>query len=243
MTLLIWLVLFLAVVALLVLIAAYWRRTILDRYSGARPVTCPEDHQPAVVNIDVHHAVSTSMDGPPEFRLCDCSRWPERHACDQACLVQALKADPYKEVERNPARKPIRHIPVLLAAFAAWYVGMVWHSQYLFRARWLQDMGLTQADVKQMVWWLSPHLLTAAICLLFAYGVACLLALYHRKGVLNGVLISVLLCAALLATTWYQVVKMPHDLLLIEAGYAVLAVLIIGVIEGGLSGKVALRMR
>jgi hypothetical protein len=54
----------------------------------------------------------------------------------------------------------------------------------MFRERWMHAVGLAHAQVKEIVWWLSPHLLTAAVCLLFAYGVAWLLAVSHRKGVL-----------------------------------------------------------
>lgn len=237
----IWLVLFLLVVSFLLLGAALWRRSIFEQYSGGRPVTCPENQQPAVVNIDLRHAAATVMDGSPDVRLCDCSRWPERAQCNQECLSEAVVAEPYKTVQPTPGRKQIYHLPVLLAAFAAWYLGMLWHSHYLFRAQWMQAVGLSQAQLKQIVWWLSPHLLSAAICLLFAYGVAWLLALSHRKGVLQGVLMSAVLGSAVLVTTWFAVAKLPHGLFVIEAGYAALAVLAVGAILGGLYDKLVLR--
>jgi len=105
----------------------------------------------------------------------------------------------------------------MLAAFAAWYLEAVWHSQYMFRTRWMDALGLAHAQVKQTVWWYWPHLLTVAVCLLFAYGVAWLLAVCHRKGVLQGALMSVLLCGAVLGTNWYGIATLPHDLLVIEA--------------------------
>ncbi len=98
----------------------------------------------------------------------------------------------------------------------------------------MNALGLTRAQVKQIVWWNSPHLLSAAACLLFAYGVAWLLAVCHRKGVLAGVLMSVLLCGAVVAANWYGIARLPHDLLVIEAGYIVLATFIVGAIVGGL---------
>jgi hypothetical protein len=237
----IWLVLFLVVVSFLLLLPAFWRRTLYERYSGGRPVACPEDQQPAVVGIDVRHAAATVMDGRPDLRLSDCTRWPERSKCNQECLSQAIQAEPYKPGEAKAGRKQIYHLPVLLAAFAAWYVGAIWHSHYMFRERWMEAVGLTHAQVKQIVWWLSPHLLTAAACLLFAYGVAWLLAVSHRKGVLQGFLMSTLLCGALIATSWYGIARLPRELFVIEAGYIVLASLTVGAIVGGLYDRLVLR--
>jgi hypothetical protein len=241
MVFLIWLVLSLVVVSFLLLLLTFGRHAIYERYSGGRPVDCPQNHQPAVVSIDVRHAADTVMDGSPDLRLSDCTRWPERSQCNQACLSQAVHTEPYKPGEVKAGRKQIYHLPILLAAFAAWYVGAIWHSQYLFRTRWTEAVGLTFAQVKQTVSWSSLHLLTAAICLLFAYGVAWLLAVSHRKGVLQGVLMSALLSGAVIASSWYGIARLPHDLFLIEAGYTVLATLTVGAIVGGLYDKLVLR--
>lgn len=181
------------------------------------------------------------MDGRPDLRLSDCTRWPERAKCNQECLSQAIQSEPYRPGEVKGARKQIYHLPVLLAAFAAWYVGMIWHSHYMFREQWLRAVGLTQVQVKQIVWWLSPHLLTAAVCLLFAYGVAWLLAVSHRKGVLQGVLMSALLCGVLIVMSSYGIARLPHELFVIEAGYTLLATLTVGAIVGGLYDKLVLR--
>ena len=185
---LLWLVLCLVVLSLILLIPAIWRREIYRRYSGWRPVTCPENHEVAAVSLDGSHAAATGMHGVPDVRLCDCTRWPGRSACDRACLSQALQSEPYRPGEVKVRTKQIYHLPIVLAAFAAWCLGAIWHSQYLFRPQLAQALGLPHAQVKQMVWWNSPHLLTLAVCLLFAYGVAWLLAVCHRKGVLQGVL-------------------------------------------------------
>jgi hypothetical protein len=237
---LIWLALCLVAVFLLVLAPGIWLREIYSRYSGGRPVVCPENHQSAAVNIDVRHAAITGMHGRPEMRLCDCTRWPQRALCGQGCLRQAIQAESYTTGEVKPRRKQIYHLPVMLAAFAAWYVGALWHSQYLFRARWMEAVGLSRTDVSQAVRWIWPHLLAVAALLLFAYGVAWLLAVRHRKGVLQGVLMSALLCAAIAAAASFSMAGLPHDLLLIEAGYAILATLLVGAIVGGLYDKLVL---
>ena len=142
--------------------------------------------------------------------------------------------------ELKVGKKRIYHLPIFAGAFAGWYVGAIWHSQYMFRTRWMNALGLNRAQVQQIVWWVSPHLLTAAVWLLFAYGVAWLLAVCHRKGVLQGVLMAVLLCGAVVAASSYGIARLPHDLLMIEAGYTVVATLTVGAIVGGLYDKFVL---
>lgn len=238
MLVLIWLVLCLVSVSLLLLPLALWRREIYKRYSSSRLVTCPDNQQSAAVGIDVRHAAETGIDGFPDLRVSHCTRWPERQNCRQPCLPQALQAAPPDEAKVGT--KQIYHLPIVLAAFAAWVLGAIWHSRFMFRARWIDAAGLTHAQVKQMVWWLSPHLLTAAVCLLFAYEVAWLLVVGHRKGVFHGALMALLLCGALVAASWYGIARLPHDLLVIEAGYIVLAALTMGAIVGGLQNRLVL---
>jgi hypothetical protein len=232
MLLLISFVLCLVAASLLLLPLALWRREIYRRYSGSRLVSCPENQRPGVVSIDARHAVATGIDGCPNLRLSECTRWPERSNCGQACLSQAVQAESDIPGEVKVATKQIYHLPVVLAAFAAWYLGAVWHSRFMFRTRWLDAIGLNHAEVRQIVG--LYLLLSVVVCLLFAYGVAWLLAVCHRKGVLQGVLMSALLCGAVIATGWYGIGKLPHDFLVIETGYTVLTMFTVGAIVGGL---------
>lgn len=73
-----WLAVFLVVPAV-----GAWRR-----WRGTRIVTCPENKQPAAVDMDLRYAIVGSIAGRPELRLRDCSRWPERSGCGQVCLTQ-----------------------------------------------------------------------------------------------------------------------------------------------------------
>lgn len=78
------------------------------RYRGTRVVTCPETRGPAAVRLDVADAVVAALRGSDEHRLADCSRWPERQACGQACIEQ---------VESAPEGCLVREL------LAAWYEG------------------------------------------------------------------------------------------------------------------------
>jgi hypothetical protein len=230
-------------IALFLLMPALWVREVHHQYSAPRPVTCPETRQPAGVTIDATHAGRTALQSTPEFRLADCTRWPARIRCGQECLPEALHNEPYTqgEVRFPKSHRRIYHLPVLLAAFAAWYVGMLWHSEYLFRDRWMNALGLTPDQVRQIVLWSSPHLLSIGACLLFAYGVAWLQTWLSRKGVWQGILSSTMLWAALLLVTLPSMIGLPRDLFLIEAGYTLIAAIVAGTIIGGLSGKLVLR--
>lgn len=233
---------FLLSIALILLFPALWTREFRLAYSEPRSVICPETHQQVGVTIDAAHAASTGLSGPPQFRLADCSRWPARINCGQECLPEALHNEPYARGEVDPSKmpRPIYHLPVLIGAFAAWYVGMVWHSQYLFRARWMAALHLTPAEVKQLVSWYAPHLLSVAACLLFAYGVAWLQTSLSRRGVWQGILSATLLWTALVVVTLPSTTILSRDLIVIEAAYTLIAALLAGAIIGGLSGKLVL---
>ena len=127
-----------------------------------------------------------------------------------------------------------------MAAFAAAYVGMWWHSQYLFRGRWMTALGLTPEQLKEMVHWYSPHLLSVGACLLFAYGVAWLQTVQHRKGIRWGILSAFILWAVILIANSPSLLSLPRELLLIEGGYTLIATIIVGAIIGGLSGRLVL---
>ncbi len=61
------------------------------RFRGTRVVACPENEQPAAVEIDAVQAAFSSMD-QPHLSLKECSRWPEKENCGQECLRQIQMA-------------------------------------------------------------------------------------------------------------------------------------------------------
>jgi hypothetical protein len=77
---------------LIALVAAVCIMILLkpDEYFTAdREIVCPESHTPAAVQIDLSHRIRTLLRGGGEFlRLKSCSRWPERKACGEECLLQ-----------------------------------------------------------------------------------------------------------------------------------------------------------
>jgi hypothetical protein len=57
-------------------------------YRGKRTVTCPETGESAAVGVDAARVAASAWGGPPDVRLKECSRWPERATCGQDCLIQ-----------------------------------------------------------------------------------------------------------------------------------------------------------
>ena len=55
---------------------------------GRRAIICPENHQPAGVEVDRKFAFWTAFRGQEHTRLGSCSRWPQMHECGQECLAQ-----------------------------------------------------------------------------------------------------------------------------------------------------------
>lgn len=78
------------------------------KYRGRMVITCPENCRPAGVSVDAGHAAATGFGGHPEFRLSNCSRWPEKADCGRECLQQ---------ITESPENCLVRNILV------RWYAG------------------------------------------------------------------------------------------------------------------------
>ncbi|MFQ5691967.1 MAG: hypothetical protein ACE5IM_02835 [Nitrospinota bacterium] len=80
----------LVIVAVLALAALYVLLPVMvgafRQLRGHRTLRCPESGEAAEVALDSRHAALTSAFGPPHLRVSDCSLWPERSGCRQACL-------------------------------------------------------------------------------------------------------------------------------------------------------------
>jgi hypothetical protein len=88
-------VLIVLIAVALVMVAAVVRAAVVvfRRYRGPMSVTCPETHAPVGVEIDRNQVFLTTLFGKPDLRLRDCTRWPRREKCQQACLSQ-IEASP-----------------------------------------------------------------------------------------------------------------------------------------------------
>jgi hypothetical protein len=63
------------------------------RMRGVIRVVCPETGSSEEVELHAAHAALSGFIGEPRLRLTQCSRWPDRQGCGQACLKQIHVAD------------------------------------------------------------------------------------------------------------------------------------------------------
>jgi len=78
------------------------------RERGPRVITCPENGCASEVEVKTWHSGFTTALGETHHRLANCSRWPEKAGCDQACVTQ---------IEESPNGCLVRSL------VAEWYQG------------------------------------------------------------------------------------------------------------------------
>ena len=233
------LTLFALAICLLFLLPFLMGTEIYKRYGGSREVTCPENHHQVTVSLDALRAAGSSLAGKPSLRIAACSRWPERADCGQECMPEAIAVNDHAEGEATPRMGPISHLPVLLAAFVAWVIGAFWHSQYLFRTEWREAVGFSRWELHELGWQLTPHLLSFAAPLLFAYGVVMVLTWIERQGPIAGASVSILMWAVFVIEMFIftDLASLSPALVRLELGYTFIAALVIGLTIGELNGK------
>lgn len=101
-------------IAFLAIVAAYLLHRLLiggrefRKLSGSMLVECPETHERVAVKVANGRAALAATVGKEHVELKQCTRWPERKDCDQACLC---------ELENDPEAHSV------WAIAAAWYQG------------------------------------------------------------------------------------------------------------------------
>lgn len=242
MLFLLWILLFLIAACVIFFMPALWGKHVYNEYRGSRIVVCPESHTPVSVRFDALRAAISSLNGKPKLSLASCTRWPERANCDQACIPDARRAVPVSQGSvALPSPNRIANLPVLVAASAAWVLGVVWHSEYVFRSPWAKSVGLTDQQAHDLARTWTPHLLTVAACLLFCYAVAGLLSWLGARTAIRGIQVAFglwLLVAAifLCAGRW----NFGSSFFWIDGGYTLLASILIGIIVGAVPRRVFL---
>ena len=80
-----------------------WMYSEKASYRDPRRIICPESLDNATVVVDGGRAARSMIKGHEEFVIADCSRWPKRAGCDQACALQVpLVADDRTKGEYAP---------------------------------------------------------------------------------------------------------------------------------------------
>jgi len=88
--------------AVLLVLAAWRAGRMVFELRGTRLATCPETGRTVAVDLDLKYSAVHSVFGRNQFRLADCTRWPERAGCGQMCLGD-LEAAPHDCLARTIA--------------------------------------------------------------------------------------------------------------------------------------------
>jgi hypothetical protein len=120
MSALTWILILVATVAVATFVIRYLVAWVQLR--GTRVLICPETSAPVGAELMVGKAaLSVALGQDPSLHLSDCTRWPERAGCDQACLHQldgaptacklrTILDDWYQKRTCTFCRKPFTHI-------------------------------------------------------------------------------------------------------------------------------------
>lgn len=132
------------VAAIIVAVAVYPTLLTLAqayvRFRGRRVITCPETHECAGVEVAAGRAAISRALGQPTLRLSDCSRWPEKRTCGQACLAQ---------IEAAPADC------LLVTILRKWYEGKscVYCGKPLGDVNWLEHKPAARSPEGKTIEW------------------------------------------------------------------------------------------
>jgi hypothetical protein len=131
------------------------------------------------------------------------------------------------------------HIAIIAAAIAFWLFGALWFN--LLGGPWLALVGKTEAEVQR--YGMIPFIAATGLCWIAAYGVANIMTFHSSHspviGAKIGFFVSVCFFAALSLMNFLFEGR-PIGLFLIEGGYGVIGVTLMGAIIGAMrAGKPA----
>jgi hypothetical protein len=127
----------------------------------------------------------------------------------------------------------IYHPAALLSAVAYYALGWLWYG-WLFRDAWMNLAQLTPSFVNSGD--PVPPIVAAAMSLVLAYVVAIALVRDQKRSVTRGARFGLFMGVGLVASTMlvnYLFEGRPVELWLINSGYVVLGLMMIGAIVGG----------
>ena len=83
-----WLTFALVLLALSAMFVAWRLLWAYGAYEGLHVCACPADGRPALVRLRAWRAALNTLRGGSMLRVAECSRWPARAGCSQACVAE-----------------------------------------------------------------------------------------------------------------------------------------------------------
>src|SRR3984957_14309187 len=134
------------------------------------------------------------------------------------------------------ARVRQNYLAIVVAAIACFLLEAGWYSAFM--STWLNGIG------RSMQWLLSSGMNPAfqyATALVMATAISCVIQLTWKQTALRGIKVGALLWAGFELTTWsteYIFEVRPIGLFLVNAGYWLFGMMLMGAIVGGWKKKV-----
>ena len=127
----------------------------------------------------------------------------------------------------------ISWLGVLIAAVAKFFIGFAWYSPILFVKPWQELTGMTEEKVRAG---LVPALIAEAIGdLIMAYVLARFIAHYGSNDLVGGAFIGFMAWLGFVATVFANQIfyeQKPRQLIFINGGYMLVALIVMGGIIG-----------
>ncbi len=124
-------------------------------------------------------------------------------------------------------------LAIIVATVAAFALGGAWYAKGLFGGAWMQDVGLTENDAKNAN---MPRTFGGAFILQLIAAMTLATILGPESTWLSGVNTGLIVGIGILATAYgvtYLFEQRPLRLFMINAGYNVVLLAIMGAIIGG----------
>jgi hypothetical protein len=123
-------------------------------------------------------------------------------------------------------------IAILVAAFVPMVLGALWYSPMLFARPWMRAVGRTPEEISGAS---LGYAISAIGAVITSYVLARIVRWAEVDDLLNGALVGLLVWLGFVATvlavnTWFG--GRPRALWAIDAGYQLVALLIMGAIHG-----------
>jgi Protein of unknown function (DUF1761) len=126
----------------------------------------------------------------------------------------------------------INYVAVVVAAIVPMVLGALWYSPILFADRWMRAVGRTREELGDAN---LGYALSAVAALVTSYALARIMRWAEVDDLWNGALVGLLVwvgfVATVLAVTTYFGGR-PRELWLINAGYQLVALVLMGAIHG-----------
>jgi Protein of unknown function (DUF1761) len=123
-------------------------------------------------------------------------------------------------------------IAIVVAAIVPMVLGALWYSPLAFADPWMRAVGRTREELGDAA---LGYLLSAAAAFVSSYALARIMRWAEVDDLWNGILVGVLVWAGFVATvlavTTYFAGR-PRNLWLINAGYQLVALVLMGAIHG-----------